>query len=167
MEEDTSIVIQLVRINIGKQVLLMQKIKKRGIWIIVAIILLLIFIVFAVTRYSDHTLFIPFTGRVLNIDAGELDLVYIHSGNTGEKISYTETGEIQVMTDKLNGFRYILWLPKNPIPSGGWTYRMVFEFKDETSQSYYFGRNWIEVRGLRYFSADKYFDDLSELLDEK
>ena len=144
----------------------MENIKKHRIWIFVAIILLVIFIVFAVTRCGSHTVFIPFTGRVLNIDAGELDLVYIHSGNTGEKISYTGTDELQMMADKLNGFRYILWLPKNPIPSGGWTYRVVLEFKDGTSQSYYFGGNWIEVRGLRYFNADKYFGDISGLLDE-
>ena len=142
-----------------------QWIKNHKGWTVVGILFLSVYFIFAVTRYSGHTTFIPFTGRVLNIDMEDIDLYYIQSGTSGEIISYTDADEIKEITDRLNGFRYICWLPKNPIPAGGWTYRVVLDFSNGTKESYHFGRTWLEVRGVRYFSIGDYFSQWAEALD--
>lgn len=144
-----------------------QWIKKHKGWAIFGIIVFSIYLIFAVTRYSGHTTFIPFSGRVLNVEAEELDLIFIQSGTSGEMITYTSPDELQEMTDYLNGFRYVFWLPKNPVPASGWTYRAVLDFSDGTKESYYFGKNWLEVRGVRYFSASEYFEEWAEGLSTK
>lgn len=143
-----------------------EKIKKHKGWFVLGIIVLVIYIVFAATRYSEHTLFIPFTGRVFDIDAEEMTCFTLRSGCTGENISYTEADEFQEMTNCLNGFRYIAWLPSNPFPTGGWTYAVRLDFKDGSSQTYTFGKNWIEAKGVVYFSVGKYFDEWAGLIDK-
>lgn len=139
--------------------------KKHKVWFSLLCIALAIYIIFAATRYSAYTTFVPFTGRVLNIGAEDLDVVFLHSGESGKKLSYSTDEQVQKMADSLNSFRYVFWLPKNPIPSGGWTYRVGLEFKDGTKMSYYFGRDWIEVRGVRYFSHGSHFHQWAETLD--
>lgn len=142
-----------------------QWIKKHPVWFSIFCAILVIYIIFAVTRYSKHTTFIPFTGRVLNIGVEELDLIYIQSGSSGEMIVFTAADEVQDMRELLNGFRYVFWLPKSPFPAGGWTFRVVLDFSNGTKESYYFGINWIEVRGVRYFSPGSYFSQWAEALD--
>jgi hypothetical protein len=143
-----------------------EKNKKHKVWFALGIIVFVIYVVFTATRYSEHTLFTPFTGRVFDIDAEELACLTLKSGYSGENISYTKADELQEMTDYLKGFRYIAWLPSNPFPTGGWTYAVRLEFKDGSAEAYTFGRTWIEVKGVVYFSTGKYFDEWAALLDK-
>lgn len=142
-----------------------QWIKKHPVWFSLICAVLVIYIVFGATRYSEHSTFIPFSGRVLDINGESLKEVSLHSGSTGEEIRFTDHDDVRDMMDRLNGFRYVFWIPKNPFPSGGWTYRVVLDFNFGPTESYYFGGNWIEVRGVRYFSSNSYFSQWAEALD--
>jgi hypothetical protein len=57
-----------------------EKNKKHKVWFALGIIVFVIYVVFTATRYSEHTLFTPFTGRVFDIDAEELACLTLKSG---------------------------------------------------------------------------------------
>lgn len=144
-----------------------EKIKYRKGWYAIVIVVLDIYLVFATTRCDENTLFIPFTGRVFDIDTEELTCFTLKSGYSGGSISFKEDVVLQKMTDYLEGFRYIAWLPSNPFSTGGCNYAVRLDFKDGSAKTYTFGRTWIEAKGVIYFSGDKYFYEWAGLIDKK
>lgn len=138
--------------------------KRVKVLIIVGGLFLFGFILFAATRYSAYTTYVPFTGRIFSISEDKVDIVKIQSGGSGDFIDYSEQPEIQNFITELNGIRYKYWIPDIPLAMSGWNYRIVIYYGEE-SVSYYFGESHIKVRGIIYLCSDEFLSQLTALFN--
>ena len=141
-----------------------RKFQIKKIHVIRLVILLAVYTIFIATRYSGHTTYVPFTGRVFNINCEELEAVRFQSGNTGQYIYFRSDDEIKEVTDFLNAFRYRVWVPSLP-PIAGWGYRVTLFFYDGTSVSYFFNSFSICVNGVWHYGNLSYFREFTDALN--
>lgn len=83
---------------------------------------LILYVIFAVTRYSKDTTYIPFTGRIFDIEVTEETRIRATIGGTDVIWEGEDAAEI---AELLNSIRYWWWYPENPVPHGGWDYAFV------------------------------------------
>jgi hypothetical protein len=140
------------------------KIKKR--YIVLVGLLLLAYVPFIATRYCGHTTYIPFSGRVFDINIEEVEAIRFQSGNTGRYIKYLDEDEVMELVDYLNSFRYRVWLPEPP-RGAGWSYRIQIYFNnDEEDVSYYFNSFSICVNRVWFYGRLDYFRRFTDILNE-
>ena len=141
-----------------------MKTSRRKKLIVAGIIIVALYLIFAVTRYSQYTTYIPFTGRIFDIDAGDLDGVTVRNGTTGESVYFETAEEIESIVCSINALRYKFWTPKAPGSRGGWSYGIKLGSGDEY-EWFLFTENWIEAQGVLYYirgDALRQFVDLVE-----
>ncbi|WP_312939910.1 hypothetical protein [Oscillibacter sp.] len=126
-----------------------------------------IYISFLATRFSVFTTYEPFSGKVFSIDVSTIESVKIRDGNTGDKVKFPEKGQVHSIITSLNNFRYDFCIPKIPIKTGGWSYKIDIESED-TIASYYFNDSWITVNGFVFYGDKQYFQlFIAELADKR
>ncbi|WP_312637351.1 hypothetical protein [Oscillibacter sp.] len=126
-----------------------------------------IYISFLATRFSVFTTYEPFSGKVFSINASTIESVKIRDGNTGDKVKFTEKEQVHSIITYLNNFRYDFCIPKIPIKTGGWSYKIDIESED-TIASYYFNDSWITVNGFVFYGDKQYFQlFIAELADKR
>ena len=132
-------------------------------WIIPVLVLALAYlIVFVPSRFSAYTTYIPFSGKVFQISADDVDTITFWK--YGETIVYTDSEDKAEIVNLLNGFRYWYWMPSLPVGMGGWTYMIDID-GDSKSENYVFGDSWIKVNGLYLYGKTGYFDAILTELD--
>lgn len=122
------------------------------------VLLLLFFALFPATQRSLLTTFVPFTGKLFDLNPEHPIMVQLQSGTTGQSITFTDPEQIREANDYLNGFRYVFWRPKL-LATSGWSYRVSLG-----TLSYEFGENWIRVNNIIYYSAGGYFRQWTDLI---
>ena len=124
------------------------------------------FLIFALTRFGPFTTYVPFSGKVFQMDSASIESFSIRDGSTGTMINYETEEDINEMAEFLGAFRSDYWVPDIPIPRSGWSYAVVVFSKDGTSDSFEFTPYWIQVRGIQYHIHDAYFDGLIDMVEK-
>ena len=122
----------------------------KTVYIVLIVLIFAAYIFFVATRYSGHTMYIPFTGRVFNINSDDVEAIIIQSGNTGRMIEYSDKDEINKVTELLNAYRYSHWC-LNPIRGPGFYYAVTIIFNEGKSAGYFFNHSYpgsIIVKGI-------------------
>lgn len=122
--------------------------KKRWKLIGLACVLIL-WALFAVTRFGPFTTYLPFSGRLFAVDTAKAETIFVQNGTTGQQHFFDTEEEMDQIAEQLNGLRYRVWIPRLPIATGGWSYRMAIETGDR-QYSYTFGENYMIVNGIVY-----------------
>lgn len=132
-----------------------MKIGKRYIsvkLIVFICIVLVLYAVFAATRYSEYTTYIPLAGKVFHIDTE--DVAYIRFVNGfGEEVVFESPEEVEIAAEMLESFHYWFCLPGKPPIFGGYQYFVQIMGKDGSYVNYEYGGCWLEARGVRYFGS--------------
>ncbi len=148
-----------------------QWIKRHRILALVLGCLLLLYALFAATRFTKHTLYLPVSGRVFNIRAENVEELRVENGNTGKTAQLREPGEIREAVDALNGFRYRFCTPAFPFPTGGNDCTIWLDSGGEQvygrAVGYKVKRNAVFFHGLWYWGEDNYFSDLIGLASKQ
>lgn len=128
--------------------------KKRWKRILLACVLVL-WALFAVTRFGAVTTYVPFSGRIFSIDSSDVNTIFIQNGTTGQQYFFETGEEKDQIAEYLNDLRYCAWIPTLPIAKGGWSYRVAME-ADGSQYSCYFGNHHMTVNGILYiFPGDQ------------
>ena len=123
------------------------------------IIIIIVVTLFIATRYSAHTTYIPFTGKIFDIQPERYTEIDLQNGKSGEMKVYTTDEERSAIADTLNALRYRFWLPKIPIQTGGWQYRVILKIGDRYVD-YLFTERTITVNGICYFVPEEQLESL-------
>ena len=67
--------------------------RKKRFSIFLLVLCLVGYAVFAATRYSGYSTYVPFTGQIFRLKAGEVESVRITNGSTGVTCNYAEGEE--------------------------------------------------------------------------
>ncbi len=111
---------------------------------------LLLYLIYVVTRFSSYSCYSPLSRRFFNFDAEQVAYVMLQEGETGGNVIYEEEQEKTEVLQQLNDLRYRYWLPEIPVAHGGWQFRVFVEFKNGDWESFMFNRQAIYVRGVGY-----------------
>lgn len=133
--------------------------------LIIAIIFIILFTIFAVTRFSQYTIYVPFSGRIFNISNDQVKLIQVQNGSTGEYINFTNAGELNDFIVNINGLKYNYWITTGILKSDGWSYRIIIHFQDDYF-SYEFDDTWVEVHGVRYITSNTFLSELIAMFDK-
>jgi hypothetical protein len=139
----------------------MKKEKLKRILFKLVVVLIGIYLVFAITRYSRYTTYIPFAGRVFDLDSEEITGIQI---NRQGDLYYVEGEEIQRVAEIFNAFRYKACVPIPPIQNCG-DYRVFIDFDDGESIRFHVNENGAYARGVWYFAAGDYLDAIVEEME--
>lgn len=135
--------------------------------VILTPIILISLLIFIFTRYSDMTTYIPFSGRVFDIDVETVEGINITDGPTQVDLLDGDDDKIHEIVDYLNAYHSDYWFPEPPVQRDGWQYNIALYTKDGACYSYEFTPGRILVNGIWYFSNDSYFDWLAELVEQE
>ena len=140
--------------------------RKKRFSIFLLVLCLVGYAVFAATRYSGYSTYVPFTGQIFRLKAGEVESVRITNGSTGVTCNYAEGEEgFSDLLDTLNSLRYWAWIPDPPVARGGYEYVLWIQTGGE-SVGFQFTSRSILVRGIWYQVRGPQLGRLAELVDK-
>lgn len=140
-----------------------KRIKKK--YVVLLIILLAAYLLFAFTRQSEYSTYVPFSGKVFNIKREDVDAVCIFNGNQVISVDLDDDQQIQQVVELLNGLRYQFWIPVPPIGSSGYSYLLWLEIDGERI-AFKFNKNQILVKNVWYFCGDHCLSALTDMVSE-
>ena len=110
--------------------------------------------------------YVPFTGQIFRLKAGEVESVRITNGSTGVTCNYAEGEEgFSDLLDTLNSLRYWAWIPDPPVARGGYEYVLWIQTGGE-SVGFQFTSRSILVRGIWYQVRGPQLGRLAELVEK-
>lgn len=116
-------------------------------FIVVGVIFLMV--LFVTTRYSTYTTYVPFTGRIFDIEPDEVRRIRVENGSSLVQVEFTTQEELEEICKVLNNLRYTRWFPDIPIPMGGWS-RCVFLDTGNGTKFFEFTSKSLLSRGIWY-----------------
>lgn len=142
-------------------------VRKKAAAVFLLILLLAGYIVFAATRYSGYSTYVPFSGQIFSLKAGEVEGIRITNGSTGVTREYAEREEgFGDQLDTLNFLRYWAWIPEIPVARGGYEYALWIQTGGE-SVSFLFTTRSILVRGVWYHIRGPQLGQLADLVTKQ
>lgn len=140
--------------------------RKKRTAIFLLVLCLAGYAVFAATRYSGYSTYVPFTGQIFRLKAGEVEGVRITNGSTGVTQNYTEgeDGFLDLL-DTLNSLRYWAWIPDIPVARGGYEYALWIQAGGESVYFQFTSRS-ILVRGVWFHVRGSQLGRLAELVEK-
>ena len=143
-----------------------KRIKKRYVALIALLaIVAAAYLFFVSTRYSDHTTYIPFSGRVFKINSEDVDSIRIVNGSNGNMYMCIDHEEIDTWVEHLNSMRYRYWIPDAPIQRSGYRFALWLTVNGE-AYSYLFDESNINVKGIWFTGSDQYFSNLTDMVTD-
>jgi len=141
-----------------------RRIKKGFILLIVLFVIAVVtYLIFISTRYSDHTTYVPFSGRIFKINSEDVDFIRIVNGGNGNMYDCSDNEEIDTWVELLNSMRYRYWIPDAPIQRSGYRFALQLTVNGE-SYSYQFDESNIRVKGVWFTISSDYFSNLISLV---
>ena len=140
----------------------MQKTKKfvKTLFILLAVLA----VVFAATRYSRLTTYIPFTGRIFHVSPEEVRSIRVASSDSCTEVNFETEEELEEICNVLNNLRYQWWIPKIPLEMGGWS-RAVFIYTEDRHYFFQYGDSFLLCRGIWYWISPESFAPLLEYVE--
>ena len=140
----------------------MKKGKKR--WIVLLTVVCLLLGVFVVTRYSTHTTYVPFSGRIFDIAPDEVQRIRVANSGACIFLEFETESELEEICQVLNNLRYQWWFPDIPIPKGGWSC-CVFLDTDNGTKLFEFNSKSLLSRGIWFRITPETLAPLAEYVN--
>ena len=148
-----------------------MKTKTTPRWLkVLLVIFLILFLHTFFYRMSPFTTYIPFTGRLWSMNAGDMESIELRSIHLDyEECVITDPEALEELCDLLNSFRYSVILPEFLLPDygGGDNHAIFTDGKTGKEEFITFSERYVIFRDIRFYPRNDALDELMEFVMEK